>query len=148
MRHRDRKERRALFKSLISSLVRHGQIKTTEARAKAVKGLVDKLVSRAKERTVHTRRLIGAFLQDKNVVNRLVDEIAPKLATRVGGFTRILRLGKRAGDQAMMVKMEFVGITEGTGGETPPVSVPSGVKKTKRDTKESNDSEGTEVKRR
>lgn len=105
---RDKNARKALFKSLISSLIIHGQIKTTEARAKAIKGLVDRLVSRSKQRTLQARRQVLAFLQNKKVVGKLVDEIAPKFSKRPSGFTRILRLGKRAGDQAMMVKMEFV----------------------------------------
>lgn len=105
---RVRDARKALFKNLISSLIKHGQIKTTEAKAKAIRGLVDKLVGRAKLGTLHARRLITVFLQDKKVVNRLVDEIAPKFRSRPSGFTRIIRLGTRRGDQAMIVKMEFV----------------------------------------
>lgn len=105
---RNRNERKALFKNLTSSLILHGEIKTTEAKAKAIKRLVDKLVTRAKQQTLSARRLLTAFLQDKKVVSRLVDEIAPKFKERQSGFTRILRLGKREGDQAMMVKIEFV----------------------------------------
>lgn len=105
---RNRNERKALFKNLTSSLILHGEIKTTEAKAKAIKRLVDKLVTRAKQQTLSARRLLTAFLQDKKVVSRLVDEIAPKFKDRQSGFTRILRLGKREGDQAMMVKIEFV----------------------------------------
>lgn len=105
---RNRDARKALFKSLISSLIKHGQIKTTEAKAKAIRGLIDKLVGRAKHGTLHARRLIAGFLQDKKVVNKLVDEIAPKFHSRPSGFTRIIRLGRRKGDQAMIVKMEFV----------------------------------------
>lgn len=105
---RDKSARKALFKNLISSLILHGRIETTEAKAKAVKRLVDKLMTRSRERTLQARRIIFAFLQDKKIVNKLVDEITPKFASRSSGFTRILRLGKRAGDQTMMVKMEFV----------------------------------------
>ncbi|MFZ5365664.1 MAG: 50S ribosomal protein L17 [Patescibacteria group bacterium] len=132
MRHRvygkklskDKNARKALFKNLISSLVIHGQIRTTEARAKAIKGLVDRLISRSKQRTLQARRSVLAFLQDKNVVNKLVDEIAPKFGNRPSGFTRILRLGRRAGDQAMMVKMEFV-----ESSELQPVAKPLELKK-------------------
>lgn len=145
---RSRNERKALFKNLISSLIIHGEIKTTEAKVKAIKRLVDKLVTRAKQQNLHSRRLLIAFFQNKKVVNKLVDEIAPKFKNRPGGFTRALRLGKRPGDQAMMVKIEFVGITEDAEGEAPPASVPFGVKKNKEDIKESNDSKGTGVKRR
>jgi len=124
---RDKNSRKALFKNLISSLVTSGYIKTTEPRAKAVKGLVDRLVSYSKQKTLHGRRLVAAFLQNKNVVNKLVDEVAPRFVGRASGFTRILRLGKRPGDKAMMVRMEFIN-TEDTGKETVSTSESLGVK--------------------
>ncbi|MGB9706452.1 MAG: 50S ribosomal protein L17 [Microgenomates group bacterium] len=116
MRHRvsgkklslDRSKRKALFKSLINSLVIHGQIKTTEAKAKAVRRLVDKLITKGKQQTLHARRLIAAFLQNKNAVNKIVDELAPLFKNRPGGFTRIVRLKERQGDNAPMVRLELV----------------------------------------
>jgi large subunit ribosomal protein L17 len=105
---RDRNERQSLFKGLISSLIIHGNINTTETRAKAIRGLVDKLVTKAKKGSVDARRLIGAFIQDKKVANKLVDEIAVKFEGRPGGYTRMTRIGKRVGDNAPMVKLEFV----------------------------------------
>lgn len=122
---RDKSARKALFKNLISSLILHGQIKTTEARAKAIKGLIDKLISRSKQRTLQARRSVLAFLQNKSVVGKLVDEIAPRFGKRSSGFTRILRLGKRVGDKAMIVKMEFV-----ESSESQPVTEPPESKKT------------------
>lgn len=110
--NRDFNARKSLFKNLVSSLIDKGQITTTEAKAKAVRGLMDKLVTRAKEGSLHSRRLLESFLQDKNLVNKIVDEIAPKFASRPGGFTRILRLERRYGDNAEMVKMEFVETVE------------------------------------
>lgn len=105
---RTKNQRKALFKSLISSLVTHGRIKTTEARAKAVKRLADRLITKAKTGGLHGRRQVAVILHDKKVVNRLVDEIAPRFLHRPGGFTRILRLGPRKGDQAMMVELSLV----------------------------------------
>ncbi len=101
-------ERKALFKSLISSLIIHGEIKTTEAKAKAIRGLVEKLISRAKQKTLAARRLLLAFLQNKEVVSKLIEEIAPRFENRQGGFTRILRIGRRRGDQAMVVKLKLL----------------------------------------
>lgn len=105
---RDRSHRKTLFKNLISGLVIHGQIKTTESKAKAIRGLVDKLITKGKTGTLHSKRLIGAFLQNKKAVSKIVDELAPLFKKRPGGFTRIIRLGKRRGDDAMMVKLELV----------------------------------------
>jgi large subunit ribosomal protein L17 len=102
------KARKALFKNLINALIEHQAIKTTETKAKAIKGLVDKFVGRAKKNDLHSRRLVFAFLQNKKMVNKLFEEIAPKFRKRSSGFTRIIKLGRRKGDAAMMVKMEFV----------------------------------------
>lgn len=105
---RHRSHRKALFKNLINALIIHGEIKTTESKAKAVRRLVDRLITKGKSGTLHARRLIAAFLQNKKVVNRIVDEIAPVFKSRPGGYTRMTRLGRRRGDQAMMVKLELV----------------------------------------
>lgn len=105
---RHRGHRKALFKNLISGLILHGEIKTTESKAKAVRPLVEKLITKGKAGTLHARRIIAAFLQNKKVVNRIVDEIGPIFKSRPGGYTRIIRLGRRRGDNAMMVKLELV----------------------------------------
>lgn len=105
---RDVKARKALFKNLINALIEHQEVRTTEAKAKAIKGLVDKFVSRAKKKDLHSRRLVFSFLQNKKMVNKLFEEIGPRFGKRPGGFTRIIKLGRRKGDGAMMVKMEFV----------------------------------------
>lgn len=104
----DRNQRKALFKSLINSLVIQGQIKTTLAKAKIIRRLVEKLITRGKEQTLHSRRLIAAFLQNNKAVNKIVDELGPLFKKRPGGYTRIVRLGNRVGDDAMMVKLELV----------------------------------------
>lgn len=105
---RTKNQRKALFKGLISSLVIHGRIKTTEAKAKAIRGLVDRLITKAKTGGLHGRRQVAAILHNKKVVNRLVDEIAPRFSGRPSGFTRLLRLGPRKGDQAMIVELSLV----------------------------------------
>ncbi len=105
---RRRKYRKALFKNLINSLIVHGEIKTTESKAKSVRPLVEKLITKGKAGTLSSRRVITAFLQNKKVVNKIVDEIAPIFKNRPGGYTRIIRLGQRQGDDAMMVRLELV----------------------------------------
>ena len=106
--NRDSAHRQALFKNLIKALVVHEKIKTTESKAKAVRGIFEKLVTKGKAGTLHTRRTVQAFLQDKKVVNKLVDKLAPLFKDRKGGFTRIVRLGQRRGDNTMMVNLELV----------------------------------------
>jgi len=104
---RNKNHRKALFKNLINALIIHGEIKTTESKAKAVRRLVEKVITKGKSGTLHTRRLIAAFLQNQKVVNKVVDEVAPLFKSRPGGYTRIVRLGKRRGDDTMMVKLEL-----------------------------------------
>lgn len=104
---RNTKQRASLYKNLISELIVHGQIETTEARAKAVHGLADKLIHRAGEGTVSARRVLASFFGKRELVNRLVDVVAPAMKGRVSGFTRIVRLGNRRGDDTMMVRMEL-----------------------------------------
>jgi len=104
---RDIKKRKALFKSLIVNLISHGAIKTTEAKAKAVRRLVDKIVTKAKAGSLHARRQIIAFLPQKQAVKKLFEEIAPQFNERRGGFTKMSKLGSRKGDQAPMVRIEW-----------------------------------------
>ena len=105
---RDANERKSLLKNLVSSLITYGYIKTTESKAKAVKGLVDKLVTQAKNDSKNTQGLLMAFFQNKKVVDKLMGKIAPSCHNRQSGFTRIIRLGQRVGDRALMVRMELV----------------------------------------
>jgi large subunit ribosomal protein L17 len=106
--NRSTKQRKALFKNLINALIMCEQIKTTLSKAKAIKKLVDKLINKAKQGSVHSRRQILAFLADKKATHKLVDEIAKRNTQRVSGFTRFIRLGKRRGDDAMMVRLELI----------------------------------------
>lgn len=103
---RDKNERTALFKNLIQSLILAEQIQTTEAKAKAIKGLVDKLVNQAK--TKQATKLFDQFSNQKKIGEKLIKEIAPRFTDRSSGYTSIVRLGKRLGDGAMLVKMSFV----------------------------------------
>lgn len=114
MRHRvygkklskNKNERTALFKSLVQSLFTYGTIETSESKAKAVKGLVDKVINLAKSK--NTQRLLQSYLINKALQERLIKEIAPKLDDRVSGYTTLLRLGVRQGDKTMMVRMSLI----------------------------------------
>ena len=114
---RDSAQRKALFRNLMTELFRHESIKTTKAKAKAVRGDAEKLVTLAKrgavkrqadESDVHERRQVAAVLTDPEVTKKLFDEIAERFQERQGGYTRILALGKRHGDAAEMVVLELV----------------------------------------
>ena len=100
--------RRAMMANMISSLIEHGQITTTLVKAKEASRVADKMVTLAKDSTVHHRRLAVARLHDKSAVKKLFDEIAPGFAEREGGYTRIYKLGKRIGDAAEMCILQWV----------------------------------------
>ncbi len=101
-------QRRALFRQLMTELFRHERIKTTEAKAKAIQGEAEKLITIAKRGDVHARRQVGAVLTDPEVCRHLVDEIAPRFGDRTSGYTRVLHLGPRVGDAAPMVLLALV----------------------------------------
>ncbi len=106
---RDHGARKALFKGLINSLILHNQIKTTESRAKRTRSLVEKLVTKAKKGSLHSRRLIFAFLQNSQAVDRLMHDIAPVFKGRPGGFTRVVKIGGlRRGDSTKTARIEWV----------------------------------------
>jgi large subunit ribosomal protein L17 len=98
----------ALFRNLLVALFRHERIVTTEAKAKAVRGLAEEMVTLAKRETLHARRQVLAMVPDALVVRKLFDTIAARYAERRGGYTRILRAGTRPGDRAPMVLLELV----------------------------------------
>jgi large subunit ribosomal protein L17 len=101
--------RLALYKNLTVSVLRYERIKTTEAKAKEVRGRVEHMITLAKRGDVNARRLvISQFPNEPLVVNKLFDELAPKYADRTSGFTRIIRLGQRMGDAAEIVQLELV----------------------------------------
>lgn len=103
---RDKNERKALFKSLMSALVLEGRIKTTEAKAKSIKGQIEKLITKAKKQTDSFYGNFQLYLSP-SAVKKLVAEVAPSFAARQGGYTRIIRLNRRFADNASMVLIEF-----------------------------------------
>jgi large subunit ribosomal protein L17 len=106
---RDAAHRKALFMNLSREVINHERIKTTQAKAKAVKPEVEKLITLAKRGDLHARRqALAALGQDKFVVYKLFEEIAPRYADRNGGYTRILKLGPRKSDSTEMVYIELV----------------------------------------
>ena len=98
----------AMFRNLLVALFRHERITTTEAKAKAVRGLADHMVTLAKRENLHARRQVLSMMPDTEVVGRLFDTIAARFGDRHGGYTRIIRVGPRAGDAAPMVLLELV----------------------------------------
>lgn len=98
----------AMLRSLAAALLTHERIKTTEARAKEVRALVDRIIGWGKRGDLHARRLALAELRDRALVHRVFAEIAPRYAERPGGYTRIYRIGPRKGDAAPMVILELV----------------------------------------
>ncbi len=99
---------KALYKSLITELLEHGRIETTLAKAKAVVGLVDKLINSAKKNTVSARREVAKTLTNKPIIDKLFVEIAPGYPNRSSGYTRVMRLSRRFSDTAEMVLLELV----------------------------------------
>lgn len=99
---------KALMNNLATSLIKHKRIRTTLAKAKALRPFVEKLITKAKEDTVHARRIALKDLKDRAVVSELFNEVAKKVADRNGGYTRIVKLGFRQGDAAEMAIIELV----------------------------------------
>jgi len=100
--------RLALYRNLVTELLRHGRIRTTEAKAKETRGMAEKIITHGKKGTLHHRRQALAFVYDSDVVKKVFDEIAPRYAERRGGYTRITKLGPRPGDAAPMAVIELV----------------------------------------
>ena len=100
--------RRALFRNLISELIRHERIRTTEAKARAVRGDAEKIITLAKRGDLHSRRLAARTISDRDLLKKLFEEVAPRYAERSGGYTRIVKLGPRQGDAAPMVLLELI----------------------------------------
>lgn len=104
---RDTNERKALFKSLISSLVLKERIQTTEAKAKTIKSLAEKVITKAKKEGEKAERHIGAYI-NSDALGKLIKDVAPRFKDRPGGYTRIIRLGRRVSDNASIVYLELV----------------------------------------
>jgi large subunit ribosomal protein L17 len=120
MRHGDKNNnlsrtashRKALLSNLACQLFQYKRITTTLAKAKALRPYVEPLLTKAKENTTHQRRIVFSYLQDKEAVSELFDVIAAKIAGRPGGYTRVIKLGKRTGDNAELGMIELVDYNE------------------------------------
>lgn len=106
--NRTSSHRKAMFKAMSCSLIKHEQIKTTLPKAKELRPIVEKLITMAKKGSLHVRRMAVSRLQDQAVVKKLFEDIAPRFATRPGGYIRIMKAGFRYGDAAPMAVIEFV----------------------------------------
>ena len=104
--------RKALLSNMASSLILHKRITTTVAKAKALKTFVEPVITKSKEDTTHSRRVVFSYLKDKEAVKELFSVVAPKIADRPGGYTRVLHLGFRQGDAADMALIELVDFNE------------------------------------
>lgn len=116
MRHRNttktlgRKKapREAMLRNLATSVILHETVKTTAAKAKVVRPIVERLITRGAENTIHNRRELMKVLMTEGAVNKVLDVLGPKYASRPGGYTRVTKLGSRQGDGAEMVEISFV----------------------------------------
>ncbi|WP_242923588.1 50S ribosomal protein L17 [Pontibacter liquoris] len=104
--------RKAMLSNLAASLILHKRVSTTVAKAKALRKYVEPLLTKAKNDTTHSRRTVFAYLQNKESLKELFDEVAAKIANRPGGYTRILKTGYRLGDNAEMCVLELVDYNE------------------------------------
>src|ERR671910_1513924 len=105
---RDPEHRRALYANLAGALIEHGRIRTTEAKAKEVRPIVEQMITLGKRGDVAAHRQAVAFLRSKSLAHMLFSEVAPRFADRPGGYTRIVKLGPRQGDAAQMAYLELV----------------------------------------
>jgi len=104
----DAAHQKAMMANLVASLIAAEAIVTTEAKAKALRPIAEKVITKAKKGGVHNQRQVVSFLRDKDMAHKLFDEIGPRYADRNGGYTRILKLGPRNGDNAPMARIELV----------------------------------------
>ena len=105
---RDSAHRKALYANLTGALIEHGRIRTTEAKAKAVKPIAEQLITLGRRGDLAARRQAIAYLRSKDVLHKLFADVAPRFADRPGGYSRIVKIGPRQGDAAEMVYLELV----------------------------------------
>jgi large subunit ribosomal protein L17 len=110
--NRTQSHRKALFRNLVLSLIRHGRITTTDAKAKELRRFADKMVTLGKQGDLSARRMAFAFMQSRDAVKKLFDEIAPQFNERPGGYTRIVKFERRRGDAAPLSVIEFTGTSD------------------------------------
>ena len=101
-----------MLSNMACSLIQHKRINTTLAKAKALRGFVEPLITKSKDDSTHSRRVVFSYLNDKTIVAELFRDVAPKVAERAGGYTRIIKTGNRLGDNAEMCMMELVDFNE------------------------------------
>jgi large subunit ribosomal protein L17 len=106
---RDSAKRKALLRNLVTSFLEKERIRTTLAKAKATRPIAEKMITLAKNNSLHSRRLALRFIYKKDIVKKLFDEIGPRFSERPGGYTRIIKIGPRQGDGAEMALLEMVG---------------------------------------
>ena len=105
---RDSAHRKALYSNLAGALIEHGRIKTTEAKAKAVKPIAEQMITLGRRGDLHARRRALSQLRSQEIVHKLFADLGPRMAQRPGGYSRIVKLGHRPGDAAEMVYLELV----------------------------------------
>jgi len=105
-------DRKAMMANLASSLILHKRIETTNAKARALRRYVEPLITKSKDDSTHSRRIVFSYLENKDAVSELFREVAPRIASRPGGYTRILKMGNRLGDSAEMCLIELVDFNE------------------------------------
>ena len=105
---RDSAHRRALYANLAGALIEHGRVRTTVAKAKAVRPIAEQMITLGRRGDLHARRQALAYLRSQDVVHKLFSDVAPRFAERNGGYTRVVKLGPRQGDAASMALLELV----------------------------------------
>jgi large subunit ribosomal protein L17 len=110
--NRDKEHRDAMFANMMVSFFQEGRIKTTTKKAKELRRRSERIITRAKEPTLHNKRIVQGRLGDRDTVAKIFDEIAPKYKNVNGGYTRIIRLGKRIGDNAELSYIELVEVNQ------------------------------------
>jgi large subunit ribosomal protein L17 len=100
--------RLAMFRNLVTELLKHEQIRTTEAKAKAIRPLAEKVITMGKKGGIPNRRRVAGYVYDSDVTAKVFEELGPRYAARPGGYTRIVKLGPRLGDGAPVVQLELV----------------------------------------
>jgi large subunit ribosomal protein L17 len=105
---RTHSHRNAMLRNMVTDLLRHGRVRTTEPKAKALRPLAERMITLGKRESLHARRQAARVIRDKDVVRKLFDELAPRYAERPGGYTRIIKLPARSGDAADMAMIELV----------------------------------------
>lgn len=116
MRHRKQKKifgrqtapRRAMLENLATSLVLYEKVVTTEPKAKAIRPMVERLITRAKQKSVHNKQQLARILPDKKAVQKLLDVLGPRYKERAGGYSRIIKISQRQGDGAKMAQIELI----------------------------------------